>query len=338
MSQNPGPEPALLVLSPHLDDAVLSCAGLLSTLAPGVRVRVVTFFTEAAAGPLTRAARSFLRQAGWSGDPDAFYRQRRGEDREAVGRLGAAWTHVGLVDALFRSRQGWAPGGVGDRFAGPVRRVLPEVTYRYPSYRYDIARGRVSRADRGLRRDLTERVARLLDELHPLAVLAPLGVGRHVDHLLVRDAAVTALADAAAAAMPVPAGGPVGGPALFGGSAPAGGSADGPAPAPVPVFYADLPYALRQRPDPEFVTINRLRRAEYPHGAEQRAVLVGLYRTQAGALFPAGVPTVVDEYWWQEGVDREGILARVVRPSASAARPPRWRDPSSRPRGPGLRR
>lgn len=303
----PGPEPALLVLSPHLDDAVLSCAGLLSTLAPWVRVRVVTFFTQAAAGPLTRAARSFLRQAGWSDDPEAFYRQRRWEDREAVGRLGAAWTHVGLVDALFRSRPGWTPGGLGDRFAGPVRRMLPELTYRYPSYRYDIARGRVSRADHGLRRDLTARVALLLDELHPLAVLAPLGVGRHVDHLLVRDAAVAALAGAAAA-VPAPAGGPAPAPA--------------PVPVPVPVFYAELPYALRQRPDPEFVAINRLRRAEYPHGAQQRAALVGLYRTQAGALFPAGVPTVVDEYWWPDGADRERLLARVVRPSTPSIRPP----------------
>ena len=64
-----------LFLSPHLDDAVLSC-GTLLLHAP--RATVATVFTEATPGPHTRAARTFLRQCAASG----------AEARPADGRAG----------------------------------------------------------------------------------------------------------------------------------------------------------------------------------------------------------------------------------------------------------
>jgi hypothetical protein len=72
--------------------------------------------------------------------------------------------HLGEVDALFRRR---------DVPAALVRagRAVPELVHRNPTYRFDIALGRVSGGDRGL-----------VDAVTPRAV----GVGRHVDHLLTR--------------------------------------------------------------------------------------------------------------------------------------------------------
>jgi hypothetical protein len=61
--------------------------------------------------------------------------------------------------------------------------VLPELDHRYPTFRFDIDLGRVSRGDRDLVDRLTGEVAELTRDA---TVFAPLGVGRHVDHLLAR--------------------------------------------------------------------------------------------------------------------------------------------------------
>lgn len=70
----------LLALSPHLDDALLSCAGHLERAArAGERVVVATAFSECADGAL-----------------------RRGEDARAAARLGVEVEHWGFADAPLR--------------------------------------------------------------------------------------------------------------------------------------------------------------------------------------------------------------------------------------------
>jgi LmbE family N-acetylglucosaminyl deacetylase len=74
-----------LYLAPHLDDAILSCAGrILQETAGGKRVVVATLFTHADA------------------ERAALYRRRRDEDRRAVAPLGAVALHAGLNDAPYR--------------------------------------------------------------------------------------------------------------------------------------------------------------------------------------------------------------------------------------------
>jgi len=91
---------------------------------------------------------------------DRLYSARRAEDREACRRLGAECRHMGLRDDRFRS------------FVQIVGGATP-VTKR------------------------TQRaLARLLEEYDPELVLAPMGVGQHVDHRVLRDTA-TALVPAA---------------------------------------------------------------------------------------------------------------------------------------------
>ena len=172
-----------VVISPHLDDAVLSCAALLRTMARWAPVTVVTVFSAADLPPHTRAARTFLRQCssgapGADGAPSAarLFAERRREDVAVLDDLGVRHVHLGHPDALFRRRHD--PSGLLRR-AG---RLLPELDHRYPTFRFDIARGRVSRGDRALLDAVTAEVA----DLGGGAVLAPLGVGRHVDHLLAR--------------------------------------------------------------------------------------------------------------------------------------------------------
>ena len=120
-------EIACLVLSPHLDDAVLSCGGLLRTLAERNRVTVATVFTEAAPPPHTRAARSFVRQCQ-ADDVATLFADRRAEDRDVLDELGVRHLHLAQPDALFRRSvrrtRAFGPlGGCCLNSSTPIRRI-----------------------------------------------------------------------------------------------------------------------------------------------------------------------------------------------------------------------
>jgi len=132
----------VLVLSPHLDDAALSCPTYLQRTA---QAYVATVFTE--------------------GD-EALYRRRRSEDRKALRELGARPMHLGFLDAPYRS----------------------------PKYRdfCGIVFGR-AREYRGTARAVAQAIEQLDSKLHPRVILVPLAIGNHVDHRVVRDAALAAI-------------------------------------------------------------------------------------------------------------------------------------------------
>ncbi|MHB9863749.1 PIG-L deacetylase family protein [Streptomyces sp. YIM S03343] len=242
----------LVVLSPHLDDAVLSCGALMAHAGAHTTVLVVTFFTEAGVPPYTLSGRRFLHRAGQR-DAGHLYRDRRAEDREVLEGLGADWVHLGLTDGLFRRKPAVRAGrpGLADR-------MLPERAHVYPSYRLHISTGRISRYDTGT----LARVCDLLEELASpphTVLLAPCGVGGHVDHMLVRTAAEFRRE-------------PV-------------------------IYYSDFPYNQRHRPDPRFVSRNALTEVIWPHGLAAKADLVRGYRSQTDVLFPGGrVPAVPETY------------------------------------------
>lgn len=79
----------LVVVSPHLDDAVLSVAGLLRTAAP--KALVLTIFTEAT----PQSDPTWSRMTGFD-TPMEEYEARRQEDLQAMRFLGCAFQHAGL--------------------------------------------------------------------------------------------------------------------------------------------------------------------------------------------------------------------------------------------------
>jgi LmbE family N-acetylglucosaminyl deacetylase len=91
----------VLVISPHLDDAVLSCGALLAHLAPRHLITVATVFTAAAPPPWSLPGRRQLRELGGV-DAEDFFAQCRAEDADVLAGLGAAEAHLGFRDALFR--------------------------------------------------------------------------------------------------------------------------------------------------------------------------------------------------------------------------------------------
>jgi len=170
----------LVVLSPHLDDAVLSCGALLNYACSRTQVTVVTLFTAASSPPYTLSARRYLRQVGMS-DAEVLYRYRREEDHDALGPMNVTCVHAGLTEALFRRlpNLGWR---------STWSRLLPELAHIYPVYRVHITSGRVAPADVGTLREARDIVGRLTRP-GPALVLAPLAIGGHVDHVLTRSVA-----------------------------------------------------------------------------------------------------------------------------------------------------
>ncbi len=243
-----------LFVSPHLDDAVLSCGALMARLAIDGRVTVATVFSTA--GRLPWSIPAYRALAKYGRDPAALYQVRRHEDFTVLGTFPARVAHLGYCDALFRTRTSTdAPRATG------LRRLGSRVTC-YPTFRWDVAVGRVARPDRALVDQVAVSLTELADQLgQPVTVVfAPLGIGRHVDHIITRSAA-TQLG--------------------------------------LPVFYySDFPYSESALPDRAFVEGRNLVPHLWHTGREANADRVRAYRSQLDAPFRSGhVPTRPEVYW-----------------------------------------
>jgi LmbE family N-acetylglucosaminyl deacetylase len=92
-----GEERPTVVVSPHLDDAVLSCGGWLA----GHPATVVTVFAGVPAEDIPLPTWDRLTGAKSSAQR---VRDRRGEDEHALGLVGAAAVHLDLLDGQYRTR------------------------------------------------------------------------------------------------------------------------------------------------------------------------------------------------------------------------------------------
>lgn len=155
----------LLVLSPHLDDGALSCGGRIAQAARrGERVAIVTAFAAPEPEePLSELARMLHR--GWGLPPGEVIATRRREDRDACRVLCAEPLHLELPEAPYRRHPR----------SGAALYATPEALFRTAAEGDEGAPVALERALRGM--PPARRVA------------APLGVGGHVDHRLVRAAA-----------------------------------------------------------------------------------------------------------------------------------------------------
>ena len=179
--------PTVLFLSPHLDDVVFSCGGLAATLAQaGWETVLVTAFTRSVL-PATGFALACQLDKGLS--PEADYMAiRRAEDLVAAELLGfdeVLW--LDLPEAPHRGYES-APALFAGRRPGDDPALLAVLRHLAVHYAPDL-------------------------------VVAPQGLGNHVDHLVMIDAARGAFA-----AVPT-------------------------------LFYRDTPYAVRapDAPPPTFV-------------------------------------------------------------------------------------
>lgn len=141
---------AHLYLSPHMDDAVLSCGGRIALqTGRGERVLVVTAFSGNGEGAASHEIPGVLTRSDLS--------TRREEEETALGRLGADFLLLNYPDGVFRCR--------------------------HPLLRYGLhlsAARRFSSLVGALRSDL-DRVSMAAS---CRGIYLPLGIGQHIDHHL----------------------------------------------------------------------------------------------------------------------------------------------------------
>jgi len=156
--------PLLLVVSPHLDDAVLSVGGHLYGLSrAGFVVRVATVFAGSPAGELSPLAREHHQRFGLQ---RTAVDDRRREDADALTILGAELVHGPFLDAIYRRH--------------------PSGSWLCRSWD-DVFNDRL--VDLATTRDVAAWLDGLASERRPWALFAPSGIGQHVDHLLTLRAA-----------------------------------------------------------------------------------------------------------------------------------------------------
>lgn len=154
-----------IFLSPHLDDVVFSCGGLVwERVQAGVEVAI---WTICAGDPPDDAYSSFAKSLHKTWQlPERVTQHRRTEDEEACEVLGAVPKHFMIPDAIYRrspESEAWLYPSEEALFSGldPIEKPLVEMISLLLSH------------------DLSD-----VDR-----VVSPLGIGNHVDHELTRKAA-----------------------------------------------------------------------------------------------------------------------------------------------------
>jgi LmbE family N-acetylglucosaminyl deacetylase len=155
-----------IFLSPHLDDAVYSCGGMISYLTQnGIDVEIWTVFSDQTRdlSSLSAYARGFHDQ--WqAGDYPYDFRQK--EDARACKTVGAVMVHLGYMDCIYRKFPGTKEPTINSD-AGLFGEIDPR---EYPL---------VDQISEDFRSRLVE----------PSIWVCPLGIGGHVDHRIVAAAA-----------------------------------------------------------------------------------------------------------------------------------------------------
>ncbi|HEY0207319.1 MAG TPA: PIG-L family deacetylase, partial [Acetobacteraceae bacterium] len=212
--------PTALFLSPHLDDVAFSCGGLLAQLGDGGwRTIMATAFTRSVPDP-TGFALSCQTDKGLGPEVD-YMALRREEDRAAAAILGTEPRWLALPEAPHRGYHS-APALFGPLLDGDDIWKL-----------------------------LAALLADLMETLRPDLVVAPQGIGGHVDHRQLITA-VLALAH----------------------------------PPPL-AFYRDAPYAIRNQGVPSDVRIGTLPScaAGVASGLDRRVAASCAYASQIGFQF-----------------------------------------------------
>lgn len=153
----------IVILSPHLDDAAFSCGGLIiAAKNAGASICVISFFTEGPAGEPSHFARLI---SGIDGDEcRRWMRSRQLEDKAALAEY-AEIIHFPFKDAVFRR----------DDKGGEY----------YNSWSHIF--GVVNKRDESEFSQYADWVREIILERAPTHLFLPLGIGGHVDHMLIRN-------------------------------------------------------------------------------------------------------------------------------------------------------
>jgi LmbE family N-acetylglucosaminyl deacetylase len=158
-------------LSPHLDDAALSCGGLIHQQAKaGSPPLVVTLFSGQPPSDTQLSAFARWQHERW-GHPDEVLPVRWSEDQSALAVLGADYLRLNYRDCIYRGREH------GD---DPVWYYASE----------EALFGPVHPAEQGLPDELAAALSEFIPTPQGVTLYAPVTAGNHVDHQLTFAAAL----------------------------------------------------------------------------------------------------------------------------------------------------
>jgi LmbE family N-acetylglucosaminyl deacetylase len=154
-------------LSPHLDDAVLSCGGIIHRQAmSGEPPLVITLFAGPPPRDASLSAFAQFQHDRWGGQTVT---QRWAEDQAALAELGADYVRLNYPDCIYRGRE----------HAGEWYYASEQALF-----------GPVHPAELGLPAELAAGLTEFIPREPATTLYAPLAAGHHVDHQLTCAAAL----------------------------------------------------------------------------------------------------------------------------------------------------
>ncbi|PKO61199.1 MAG: PIG-L family deacetylase [Betaproteobacteria bacterium HGW-Betaproteobacteria-18] len=163
----------VVILSPHLDDAALSCGALLHALSDRVSTLVVSISCGTSRRLTTDGSRKIERRHG-----HVSARTRRHEDITAMHSVNADFVHLSFADGIYR------------RSPLTGKLIYRNARERWVSPRID---------DMAHIEELYLVLRRLCLDLGRILLVSPMGIGHHVDHQIAAKVAVRLAATAAGA-------------------------------------------------------------------------------------------------------------------------------------------
>ncbi len=150
-----------IYVSPHLDDAILSCGGMIwQQIQSGDQVKIWTVCAKENPYPDLSPYAQDLHDRWGTGDETVAI--RRGEDKAACQVLGAAYSHYSFYDCIYRRRADGSPVVTCD-----IELVIPPEEWELNDAKQVL---------QPMLKNLTSSVN----------IVSPLTMGGHRDHRLVR--------------------------------------------------------------------------------------------------------------------------------------------------------
>ncbi len=142
---------------------------------------VVSIFTRSTQPPNSTQAEEFLDECGYL-DAGKLFSDRKTEDINALTYLGAKYLHLKFIDAAWRVVE----PNIANSSQFRLRNIKRQHVYKDARVQFS---GRISIHDKRLKRIVGEEFTAIANrQIQPTLYLAPVGVGGHADHILVRDA------------------------------------------------------------------------------------------------------------------------------------------------------
>lgn len=154
----------MVILSPHMDDAVLSLGQhIVNWQKKNKKIKIITVMTSFGNDEeMPLYSKKYISSSGFKSVKD-FSKARVREDVEVMKNLRVKHEHWGFIDAGFRRN---------DRGS------------TYPTRR-DLFNNKISKSDHKIVVEISKKIAKQKSKI----ILIPAGVGGHVDHLIVKKAA-----------------------------------------------------------------------------------------------------------------------------------------------------